>query len=39
MNNQLQLGALDKETNKYIFPSDASKNKEYKCIDCHKKSF
>ena len=27
------LGALD-DTNNYIFPVDAIKNKIYKCIDC-----
>jgi len=31
------LGALNKETNKYVLPNKAEKNIEYICIDCKQK--
>ena len=37
MSEKLQLGALEKDTNKYILPSKGEKGKEYKCADCGQK--
>jgi len=37
MGDKLQLGALDIETKKYTPPSEATKGREYKCIDCDKR--
>jgi len=37
MADSLSLGALDLETSTYISPVDASKDKQYKCIDCDQK--
>jgi hypothetical protein len=34
MSEKLQLGALESETNKYVLPFNASKDKTYKCVDC-----
>ena len=34
MGDKLQLGALDIETKKYTPPCEATKGREYKCIDC-----
>jgi len=34
MSEKLQLGALESETNKYVSPFNASKDKTYKCVDC-----
>ena len=33
---KLQLGAIDIQTKKYTSPSEATKGKEYKCVDCDK---
>ena len=35
MADSLSLGALELESNTYISPADASKDKQYKCIDCN----
>ena len=35
--NDLQLGAFDVETNKYVSPYEAVKGNSYKCIECEKK--
>jgi hypothetical protein len=34
MSDKLQLGAIDIETNQYVSPNDAVKEKTYRCIDC-----
>jgi len=37
MSEKLQLGALEKDTNKYTLPSNGEKAKQYKCVDCSQK--
>ena len=34
--DNLQLGAIDIETNQYFLPTEAIKGKSYKCLDCSK---
>jgi len=34
MSDNLQLGALDAETNQYVTPTEAEKGKRYKCVEC-----
>jgi hypothetical protein len=38
MADSLSLGALELESNTYISPIDASKDKQYRCIDCNQKA-
>ncbi len=37
MADKLRLGALDIQTNEYVSPINALKNKQYKCADCDKR--
>ena len=37
MTDKLQLGAIETETNQYVTPTEASKGKNYTCIECDKK--
>jgi competence CoiA-like predicted nuclease len=36
MTELLTLGAIDKLTQKYVYPKIANKNNEYYCPDCNK---
>ena len=36
-NNMYQLGAIQVDTNEYVLPYKAEKNKKYKCISCQQK--
>ena len=38
MADSLSLGALELEANTYTSPIDASKDKQYRCIDCNQKA-